>query len=160
MTASDSTRTSITAERTVKAKKGRVFDLLANPDRHCDIDASGMVVSDADSKPVTKVGNVFRMNMRRSDGAGGSVDYQTDNHVTAFEPNRRIAWAVAPADGDLLGWEWRYELEPDGDKTRVSLTYDWAQAGPATVERFNLPGFDVAALEASLALVEKALVKD
>lgn len=143
----------------MKAKKGRVFDLLANPDRHSDIDASGTVVSDANSKPVTKVGNVFRMNMRRPDGVGGSVDYQTDNHVTAFEPNRTIAWAVAPAGGEVLGWEWRYELVPDGDKTRISLTYDWAQAGPAAVERFNLPSVDVAALEASLELVEKALVK-
>ena len=134
------TDTSIRVTRKVGAAAAVVFDLLANPDRHHEIDASGMVGDDEDASPITKVGQVFRMNMSSGDGAGEK--YQVDNHVTQFQPNRRIAWEVGLVDGERLGWTWCYDLEPHGqDKSEVALTYDWSAVvagGPRGVRRAGL----------------------
>ena len=63
------TDTSIRVTRKVGAAAAVVFDLLANPDRHHEIDASGMVGDDEDASPITKVGQVFRMNMISVNGS-------------------------------------------------------------------------------------------
>lgn len=142
---------------TVPVPTAVVFDLLATPHRHHEVDASGMVGTDEEDAPITKTGQVFRMNMaHRSDGP--VQEYQTDNHVTEFEPNRRIAWAVAPVDGEVLGWVWRWDLEPDGDsKTRVTLTYDWTDTSTEHRAKYNVPAFEHDDLAASVKLLEEAL---
>jgi hypothetical protein len=149
------TRTTVTA--TVHAPAAVVFDLLATPHRHHQADASGMVGADEDDLPITKTGQVFRMNMT-GNGDGRTVEYQTDNHVTAFTPNRAIGWAVAPSNGEPLGWTWRWDLEPDGDdRTTVSLTYDWTATSVENREKYGLPAFGVEELTASVKLLEAAV---
>ena len=149
------TDTSIRVTRKVSAAAAVVFDLLANPDRHHEIDASGMVGDDEDAAPITKVGQVFRMNMS---AAGGDEPYQVDNHVTVFEPNRKLAWEVGLVDGDRLGWTWTYELEPHGDdKSDVALTYDWTGVSPEAREEYGVPAFGSDQLNASLDLLDSAL---
>ena len=152
------TDTSIRVTRKVGAAAAVVFDLLANPDRHHEIDASGMVGDDEDASPITKVGQVFRMNM--SSGSGAGEKYQVDNHVTQFQPNRRIAWEVGLVDGERLGWTWCYDLEPQGhDKSEVALTYDWSAASPGAREEHAPPVFGPDQLAASLDLLDAALRK-
>ena len=132
--------------------------LLANPDRHHEIDASGMVGDDEDASPITKVGQVFRMNMTSVNGS--AVRYQVDNHVTQFQPNRRIAWEVGLVDGERLGWTWCYDLEPHGDdKSDVSLTYDWSGVSPEARAEHEVPVFGPDQLAASLDLLDSALRK-
>ena len=48
------------------------------------------------SGPITRVGEVFRMDMHHVDAG----DYQTDNHVTAFEPDHLIAWRTSETDAE------------------------------------------------------------
>lgn len=152
------TDTSIRVTRKVGAAAAVVFDLLANPDRHHEIDASGMVGDDEDASPITKVGQVFRMNM--SSVNGSAKRYQVDNHVTQFEPNRRIAWEVGLVDGERLGWTWCYDLEPHGDdKSDVSLTYDWSAVSPEARAEYEVPVFGPDQLAASLDLLDSALRK-
>jgi hypothetical protein len=63
-------------------------------------------------------------------------DYETDNHVVAYELNRRIAWepvrhgvARAADDPDRNGSRWIFELVPDGpDATIVTEIYDCSLA--------------------------------
>ncbi len=144
---------------TLNVPVGRVFDLLASPYRHREFDASKMVVSDETGDPITKVGQVFRMNMCRMT-ADGPVEYQTDNHVTKFKPNRKIAWAVADKDGEPGGWFWRYDLSVKGkrdQKTLLTLTYDWGDASDRTVRAVGLPAFNESNLQDSLTLLEKVL---
>ena len=39
-----------------------------------------------------------------------------------------MAWQTAPAGTEPKGWEWMWELEPQGqDSTLVTLTYDWSK---------------------------------
>ncbi len=115
---------SITVSRVLDAPAHEVFDVLSNPKRHVEVDGSGFIRSDDRAERVTEVGQVFRMNME-GDHMGG--EYQTDNHVTGFEQNRRLAWQTAPAGTTPPGWQWVWELTPTGpDSTEVELTYDWS----------------------------------
>ncbi|MCW2781616.1 MAG: polyketide cyclase [Marmoricola sp.] len=150
--------TRIKVSTKIKASPGRVFDILATPQKHPQTDASGMVLSDANTSPITKVGQVFRMNMK---GADGSARYQTDNHVTAYKPSRVIAWRTAPADGEPLGWEWRYELAlTKKGKTEVTLTYDWTGTSAENLRKYDVPTFSAEDLEASLAHLKASLTDD
>jgi uncharacterized protein YndB with AHSA1/START domain len=115
----------LTVTRTIPAPAERIFNLLSNPDAHVQLDGSGFVRSAEKPQRISEPGDVFRMNMT-GDHMGG--DYQTDNTVTGFVPNKLIAWKTAPAGTEPPGWEWMWELTPSGhDSTDVSLTYDWSK---------------------------------
>jgi len=115
----------ITVQRTIDASTADVFDVLSNPERHPELDGSGFVLSVDQSDRITATGQQFRMNMT-GDHMGG--DYQTDNVVTAYDPNKMVAWQTAPAGQEPPGWEWLWELDAQGpDSTDVRLTYDWSK---------------------------------
>jgi uncharacterized protein YndB with AHSA1/START domain len=117
--------TSISVQRTIDAPSQALFDVLSNPQRHAELDGSGFVLSDDRSDRITGTGQVFRMNMS-GDHMGG--DYQTDNHVNAYDPNHLIGWQTAPAGTEPPGWEWLWELKSQGTgSTDVTLTYDWSR---------------------------------
>ena len=66
---------------------------------------------------------------------------------------------MAPAGGELLGWRWRYAFHADGDAaTVVTETYDWAGTSEQNRRDYGVPAFKKADLEASLALLQLALV--
>ena len=113
----------IIVQRTIDASAKDIFEVLTNPERHAELDGSGFVRSDEKTDRIQAVGEVFTMNMS-GDHMGG--DYQTDNHVTAFDPHKMVGWKTAPAGTEPPGWEWLWELEPQGpDSTLVTHTYDW-----------------------------------
>lgn len=115
----------IVVERLIDHPAAEIFHLLGNPQRHTEIDGSGFVVSDEKTNRIQQVGDVFTMNMNGPHMGG---EYKTDNHVTGFIENKLIAWKTAPAGTEPPGWEWMWELEPQGaDQTLVRLTYDWSK---------------------------------
>lgn len=148
----------ISVERVIDAPAKEIFDVLSNPERHHETDASGMVGTDQKSDRVRSVGDTFVMNMSFPKG-NERVDYQTKNHVTGFADGKLIAWQPGQVDGDApLGIEWLYELEPAGaEATTVRLTYDWRDAPADVVARFHLPTFDAQALETSLGKLAEAV---
>jgi uncharacterized protein YndB with AHSA1/START domain len=114
-----------TVERVIPAPPGAIFELIADPRRHKDIDGSGTVRDAKDVPERLELGSTFGMNMQY----GGS--YSMQNTVIEFEPNRRIAWqARPPRDGggiwrQLFGGRiWRYELEPVDGGTKVRESWD------------------------------------
>jgi uncharacterized protein YndB with AHSA1/START domain len=114
----------ITVQRTIDAPAAEIFDVLSNPKRHADLDGSGFVRSDEKAERIQHVGDVFRMNMA-GDHMGG--EYQTDNTVSGYSHNALLAWKTAPAGTQPPGWEWMWELAPEGpSSTVVTLTYDWS----------------------------------
>lgn len=124
-----------TVSRLIHAPAERIFAVLADPGRHHELDASGMVIGCVSGAPVGAVGDVFRMDQTFGPGR----EYQTDNHVIAFEPGRRFGWAVAGAGGQRLGWTWTFELEPVDGGTTVTQVYDWSAVDPTKrPERFPL----------------------
>ncbi len=139
----------------VPAAPGRVFDLLTDPARHREFDATGMVGAPVTGAKLTHVGQVFVMNMTYR--AGEHIeDYQSDNHVTVLAPGRAIAWATATRGGAPLGWLWRYDLAVERDGTAVTLTYDWTNTPPANIRRFGVPLVDADGLARSLQLLSAA----
>ena len=150
------TDTSVTVSRRIDASAKAVFDILSLPSRHAELDRSGFVRSDDHADRITANGQTFRMNMS-GDHMGG--DYQTDNHVTGFVPDKLLAWQTAPAGTTPPGWEWVWELEPQGpDATDVTLTYDWAKVEDkkilAVIEK---PLISKHQLEESLAALAEAV---
>jgi uncharacterized protein YndB with AHSA1/START domain len=112
-------------ERVIDAPPARIFDLLADPARHHDIDGSGTVRDAAGGSERLALGSKFRMSMKRG------ISYAMVSEVVEFEENRRIAWQSKPPGsiGARLGGGriWRYELEPVEGGTRVTETWDISQ---------------------------------
>jgi hypothetical protein len=61
-------------------------------------------------------------------------DYEMNNHVVEYEPDRRIGWEPAagrghPGEGSRWGHRWSYELTPVGPgETVVTEIYDCSRA--------------------------------
>ena len=91
------------------------------------------------------------------DHMGG--EYQTDNLISAFDPDKMIGWKTAPAGTDPPGWEWLWELKSEGsDSTRVSLTYDWGKVtDQALLEKIGFPLVPESALQDSLGNLAAAV---
>ena len=148
--------TKISASRTIDAANEDIFTVLSNPERHAELDGSGMVVSDDKTDRITAVGQVFRMNMNW-DKMGG--DYKTDNHVVGYDENKLLAWTTAPSGEEPPGWEWVWELTPQGsDSTEVTITYDWSSVtDKGVLEQVNFPAVSKEDLESSLANLAAAV---
>jgi uncharacterized protein YndB with AHSA1/START domain len=120
MTGDVPTRQTVTRKVPVPAE--RLFAVLVDPARHPEIDGSGMVRGAATTGQVTKVGDMFTMDMNQA----ALGDYQADNHVVELEPGRKIAWATAGAGQEPLGHVWIWEFTSEGDSTIVSHSCDWS----------------------------------
>ena len=109
-------------ERFIPAPAEQIFELLANPARHRDIDGSG-TVRDADSGAARlTLGATFGMSMK------AGLGYRMENEVVEFEEGRRIAWQPRPSVKFMRrlagGRIWRYELEPaDGGTTEIGRAH-------------------------------------
>jgi uncharacterized protein YndB with AHSA1/START domain len=116
-----------TVERVIPAPPERIFQLVADPRRHKDIDGSGTVRDATDLPETLALGATFGMNMQY----GGA--YSMRSTVIDYEEGRRIAWQSRPP-GDSARWRhvfggriWRYELEPVDGGTRVRESWDLSE---------------------------------
>ena len=112
----------VTVERVIAAPPDAIFDLLADPRRHRDIDGSGSV-RDARGAPPERLqlGSRFGMSMKVG------LPYSMVSTVVEFEDNRLIAWQTrgpTPLGRYVAGRIWRYELEPVAGGTRVRESWD------------------------------------
>ena len=116
---------SVSVERVIAAPAERIFDLLADPARHSDIDGSGTVRAPTSGAARLSLGGRFGMGMR------AGLGYEMVNEVVEFEEGRRIAWQARPtyrlARPFIGGRIWRYELEPVEGGTLVRETWDVSQ---------------------------------
>jgi uncharacterized protein YndB with AHSA1/START domain len=118
-----------TVERTIPAPAERIFDLLADPDRHHDIDGSGTVRGTRGSSARLELGSRFGMSMRLG------VPYAMESTVIEFEEGRRLAWQTrgpGPVGRRFGGRIWRYELEPVDGGTLVRETWDLSEESAVT----------------------------
>ena len=114
-----------TVERVIPAPPEKIFDLLADPRRHPEIDGSGSVRRATAGPERLSLGSRFGMAMKLG------VPYSMESEVIEYDENRRIAWQTMPpvSWGAKLGGGriWRYELEPVGSGTRVRESWDISQ---------------------------------
>jgi len=120
----------IEVQRTIRADPGAIFDILCDPHGHVAIDSSGMLMS-ASGEPVAAAGDSFVVHMDRealNDYPMGLYDVTVT--ITAFEPDREIAWTILGKIRPQIGHVYGYRLEPADDGTLVTSYYDWSNIDP------------------------------
>jgi uncharacterized protein YndB with AHSA1/START domain len=111
----------VSVERVIPAPPEPIFDLLADPARHREIDGSGTVREASEGSQRLKLGSRFGMSMKMG------VPYSMVSEVVEFEEGRRIAWQTRGSGrlGSHAGGRvWRYELEPAEGGTCVRESWD------------------------------------
>jgi hypothetical protein len=144
----------LSATTIIHASAEVIFVVLADPVKHAAIDGTGWVREPLDSKPLTAVGQVFRMAMYHPNHPDGN--YQMANRVQIFDPPSAIAWEPGQDtdNGGLRfgGWVWRYDLTPAGpSETKVTLSYDWSAVPDLLRQHIGFPPFPADHLGNSLA---------
>jgi hypothetical protein len=126
----------VTVSRRIDAPAHEIFQILADPVRHTEFDGSAALRGVGSAGVISGVGDVFVMKMFYPHLG----DYEMNNHVVEYEPDRRIGWepeagrghpAAAPDSPRPARWgqRWSYQLTPDGpDATVVTEIYDCSQA--------------------------------
>jgi uncharacterized protein YndB with AHSA1/START domain len=135
----------ITVEREVGAPPQRIFDLLADPRRHGEIDGSGTLREVKVEAPARlSEGAEFGMAMKQF-----GMSYKVVNTVTEFEEARRIAWKHK---GNVV---WRYELEPATGGTLVRETWDPTPANAVAGAFFSMLRFPQRSRAAMTATLDR-----
>ena len=144
----------ISVERVIPAPPEKIFDLLASPDRHHDIDGSGTVREAKDSPERLALGATFGMSMKMG------IPYSMVNTVIEFDENRRLAWQTRGPGmlGKMVGGRiWRYELEPVEGGTLVRESWDLSQEKGKALTRRMAGGHTGKNMEATLARIEQVV---
>jgi hypothetical protein len=152
----------VAVSRRICAPAHDIFQVLADPARHLEIDGSQSLRGAGSAAVISAVGDVFVMKMHFPHLG----DYEMNNHVVEYELDRRIGWepeagrghpnaAAEGSDSNRWGHRWSYQLIPDGpDATVVTEIYDcsrapeeeraqmgngnvWAQSMAETLERLD-----------------------
>jgi hypothetical protein len=121
----------VKVSRRIQAPAHEIFQVLANPARHLELDGSQMLRGVVTTGMISGVGDVFVMKMYYYRHG----NYEMNNHVVEFEPDRRITWEPEAGRGhpDLVdnpdqarwGHRWGFELTADGPgATIVTEVYD------------------------------------
>jgi hypothetical protein len=147
--------------RTIAATPAQIFAVLADPSRHCTTEPTDWVRDAVDTGPITGTGQMFAMNMFLEQAGG---DYIVHNLVNVFDTERAIGWMPGQLDDagnhSPGGWFWRYDLAPNGDRTDVTLTYDWSGTPQDFRERVGaMPIFAEDYLAASLESLERSVAR-
>src|SRR6478735_7417866 len=111
----------VTVERMIPAPAADIFAVIADPNRHREIDGSG-TVRDAKNVPTElELGSTFGMSMKMG------LPYSMVSTVIEFERDRLLAWQTTgpTAIGKYVGGRiWRDELEPVEGGTLVKESWD------------------------------------
>ena len=126
--------------RFVPTEPQAIFDLLADPSRHAEIDGSGTVRSSNDDAPARlTLGSKFSMSMKLG------VPYKITNEVVEFDEPSLIAWQHM---GKHI---WRYRLRAVDGGTEVTEEFDFRPARSATALKLSgTPKRNAKAIEATL----------
>lgn len=139
----------VTASRLIQAPAGAIFELIADPARQTQWDGNDNLGHSASGQRVRQIGDVFTMEL-----TSGAL---RENHVVDFDEGTRIAWMPAAEGQQPFGQLWRFDLDPRGESTLVTHTYDWTDLHDAQREkraRATTPANLEASLERLAALAE------
>jgi hypothetical protein len=151
--------TRMEVQRTIPADPGEIFRVLSDPHGHVAIDSSGML-QDATGTPARGVGDTFVIHMDReslNDYPLGKYDVTVS--ITAFEPDREIAWTVFGQLKPNIGHVYGYTLEPVDGGTLVTSFYDWSDIDPVWKEADIFPIMSEGALRATLGILDRTVTK-
>ena len=130
----------------VAAPAAELYDLVADPRRHHELDGSGTVVANIKAPEALVVGSKFSTRMKML-----GVPYRLTSTVTALTPHELIEWRHP------LGHRWRWKFESlSPTQTRVTETFDYRDAGALKkrlkyYERMGFAKANAAGIESTLA---------
>jgi hypothetical protein len=122
--------TPVAVSRRIGASASDIFAILTDPVRHLDLDGSEMLRGAVTTARISGVGDVFVMRMYFA----ALGEYEMNNHVVEYEPDRRIGWEPEAGrghsgEGGRWGHRWSYQLTPVGHgETVVTEIYDCSRA--------------------------------
>jgi hypothetical protein len=148
----------IEVTRTIQAEPSAIFAVLCDPQGHVAIDSSGMLQS-AEGEPVTKVGDSFVVHMDREslNDYPELGRYDVTVTISAFEPDREIAWTILGQIRPQIGHVYGYRLEPIEEGTLVTSYYDWSAAEQSWKDAAIFPVIPQSALRASLGILARTV---
>jgi uncharacterized protein YndB with AHSA1/START domain len=127
----------------VNAPADELFEMVADPRRHHELDGSGTVMDTIDGPQRLSSGARFSVKMKQY-----GVPYRITSEVTDFTDGRVVEWRHP------LGHRWRWELTPLPDQaTLVTETFDYSQLGAAKASGLKWFGslkHNAAGIEATL----------
>ena len=139
-------KVSRTAE--VHAPARELFEIVADPRRHGELDGSGTVHDTVSGPGRLSGGARFSVKM-----TWYGLPYRITSRVTEFTEDRVVEWQHP------LGHRWRWELTPLGvDRTQVTETFDYSRVGPLRahgLEIYGAPARNAKGLEATLRLLQE-----
>lgn len=144
-------------QRPIPAPAADVFAVLCDPQGHVAIDSSGMLQA-ATGEPAAAVGDRFVVHMDRealNDFPLGKYDVTVV--ITAFEPDREIAWEIEGQIKPQIGHVYGYRLEPTDDGTLVTSYYDWSNIHDQWREAGIFPILPESALRATLGILDRTV---
>ena len=130
----------VSVNKVVAATPQQIFDLLADPKRHAEIDGSGSVkAAQSDAPTRLSLGAKFGMDMKIG------APYKITNEVVEFDEGKRIAWR------HFGGHVWRYILEPTDGGTLVTEQFDYnGSKSQLMLRAINAPGRNKKSMIATL----------
>lgn len=147
----------IEVQRTIEAEPAAIFRVLCDPHGHVAIDSAGMLM-DATGEPVRAVGDTFVVHMdREALGDYPLGRYDVTVTITAFEPDREIAWTILGTIRPPIGHVYGYRLDPAAGGTLVTSYYDWSDIGQSWRDAGIFPVISEAALRATLGILARTV---
>ena len=127
----------------VQAPAADLFEIVADPRRHAELDGSGTVVGVVTGPPRLSGGARFSVRMKQH-----GAPYKITSRVTDFAEGQVVEWQHP------LGHRWRWEFTPLPDgSTRVTETFDYSHVGGLKAKGLELTGVpkqNAAGIEATL----------
>jgi hypothetical protein len=129
----------------VAAPAAELYELAADPRRHCDLDGSGTVQGNIKCPEPLGVGSKFSTSMKMM-----GLPYRLTSTVTALTPHEVVEWRHP------FGHRWRWTFESlSPTSTRVTETFDFRDTGPIKkklkyYERMGFAKSNATGIEASL----------
>jgi len=152
----------IEVQRTIAAEPAVIFAILRDPQGHVAIDSSGMLQS-AEGELVSAVGDSFIVNMDREslNDYPELGKYDVTVTISAYEPDREIAWKIRGQIRPPIGHVYGYRLEPaEGGGTLVTSYYDWSDISQQWRDAGIFPVISEGALRATLGILSRTAVKN
>ena len=84
-------------------------------------------------------------------------EYDVTVTITAFEPDREIAWTIVGVMRPPIGHVYGYRLEPADDGTLVTSYYDWSDIHETWREADIFPVISEEALRATLGILDRTV---
>ena len=148
----------IEVQRTIPAEPAVIFAILRDPQGHVAIDSSGMLQS-AEGELVNAVGDSFVVHMDREslNDYPELGKYDVTVKISAYEPDREIAWTILGRIRPQIGHVYGYLLEPAEGGTLVTSYYDWSGIDQHWRDAGIFPVISEGALRATLGILARTV---